>query len=133
MRSDTPALDKLKLRLELFVGRTESVIHAAVVSPDGHPVTCTTRLDTDATDELAAITANVVAYTRAAARCLGSTAPKQAITELADDRVLCVVLLGDGTHLAILAATADRERLAFDLCRLVELVNDYLTGSGPYG
>jgi len=75
-------------------------------------------------DQVAATTGRIVEYAQAAAQCFdGNNSVKQTVIELAEDALICLVLLDAGAHLAVLAAAPDREQLAVDLCRLTEQLN----------
>jgi hypothetical protein len=71
----------------------------------------------------APITAGLVDLTEQASRCTGGTPPRQTLVDLTGDRLLCLVALESGAHLVVLAAAADRELLAFEIVRLVEILN----------
>lgn len=82
--------DEWAWRVHQFAGRTEGVVHAAIVSRDGRHVACTTSLDADTADQLDLITAGITTYAHAAVRCYGGGSVEQAIIELASGGLLCV-------------------------------------------
>jgi predicted regulator of Ras-like GTPase activity (Roadblock/LC7/MglB family) len=122
VESMTPA-NSAAWRLELFAGRAGGATRAAVVSHDGRLLAGKTSHDATASKRVAAIVAGIIDFGGTAAQCVDGGRVKQVVIELPHDMLLVLVPLDQGTHLVVLTGVTDREQLAFDLCLLVEQLN----------
>ncbi|HEU5420443.1 MAG TPA: roadblock/LC7 domain-containing protein [Streptosporangiaceae bacterium] len=87
-----------------FARQVPGVEHAAVVSADGLPLAGSRSLQTDQTDQLAAVTSGIVSLVRGAARIFsGGQVDRVAI--MMEQRMLLLTPAGETAVLAVLAAS----------------------------
>jgi predicted regulator of Ras-like GTPase activity (Roadblock/LC7/MglB family) len=109
-----------------FTCRLPGVAHAIVVSPEGLLVAASDSLPAERAEQLAAMTAGVVAVTVGAARLLDGDDVKQAIVEMARGYFV-VTTVADGLIVAVLAApTSDITELGYELARLATEVDEQI-------
>jgi hypothetical protein len=121
-------LGEHRWRLAQFASRVTGVVWLALWSADQRWMVGSGGFSPQTAAMWAPITAGLVDLTRQASRCTGGTPPRQTLVDLTGDRLLCLVALESSAYLVVLGAAADREHLAFEIVRLVEIINQ--TGVG---
>ena len=112
-----------------FAKATPGVAHAMVVSADGLPVAVSERLDRSRADQLAAIASGLASLTQGASRCFDGGLVTQTVVEM-ERGFLFVMLISDGSCLAVLAATSCNVGVvAYEMTVLVARAGDVLTPS----
>jgi len=113
-----------------FDTRVSGVAHAVIVSSDGMLLAATESLPKDRAEQLAAMTAGVVAVTIGAARLLDGDEVKQAMVEMARGYFV-VTTIPDGTFLAVLASpNSEIQVVGYELARLAKDVAAHVVPAG---
>jgi predicted regulator of Ras-like GTPase activity (Roadblock/LC7/MglB family) len=102
-----------------FTERVPEVLHAVVVTSDGVPVAASGRIQLDHLEQLSAITSGLISLACAAARIFDHGAVTQALVTM-ERGTLVIMTIDDGSSLAVLAAAADLDLVAYEMTMLVE-------------
>jgi uncharacterized protein len=110
-----------------FVGQTQDVAHAVVVSADGLPLAFNDGFPQERADQLAAVTSGLSSLTQGAARVFEGGPVVHTIVEL-ERGVVLVMAVSSGASLAVLAApSCDLGLVAYEMTLLVERVGKFLS------
>jgi uncharacterized protein len=109
-----------------FTERVPGVLHAVVVTSDGLPVAVSDRIQPDHLEQLSAITSGLISLACAAARIFDNGAVTQALVTM-EQSTLVIMTIDDGSCLAVLAAAADLDLVAYEMTMLVEQHGSILT------
>jgi hypothetical protein len=102
-----------------FAARVPGVLHALIVASDGVPVAASAGIPPGQLEELSAITSGLISLARLAAGLSGEDAVSQALVTM-KLAVLVIVAIDDGSALAVLAAAADLDLVAYEMTMLAE-------------
>lgn len=105
-----------------FTQDVPGVTHAVLVSTDGLLVAASDSLPRDRADQLSALTAGLASLTVGAAQLFTAGPVLQSVIEMAGGFLL-VMSVGDGSHLAVLAAAGcDIGLVGYEMTLLVDRV-----------
>lgn len=125
--------DELGWLLDRFVDRTPGAAHGVVVSADGLHLAGSRGLPRDRGEQLAAVVSGLASLTVGASMILDAGEVHQTLVEMADGYLL-VMAVGDGAHLAVLAAGgSDLGQVGYEMALLVERVGAVLSPAARVG
>jgi predicted regulator of Ras-like GTPase activity (Roadblock/LC7/MglB family) len=112
-----------------FAREVVGVSHAVLVSVDGLLVASSERLPTDRAEQLAAVASGLASLAVGAAQLFEGGQVLQSVVEM-DNGYLLLMRVGDGSHLATLAATScDIGQIGYEMAVLVERVGRVVQSS----
>lgn len=118
-RSPNSPLDWL---VSKFAREVPGVAHALLVSVDGLAVAASEHLPAERADQLAAVAAGLASLATGAAELFEGGQVLQSVIEM-QNGFLLLMRVGDGSHLATLAATGcDIGQIGYEMAVLVERV-----------
>ena len=131
MTADTN--DELGWLLDRFVDRTPGAAHGVVVSADGLHLAGSKGLPQERGEQLAAVVSGLASLTVGASLILGAGVVQQTLVEMADGYLL-VMAVGEGAHLAVLAAGgSDLGQVGYEMALLVDRVGAALNPAARVG
>lgn len=105
-----------------FTADVSGVTHAVLVSADGLLVAASDKMPRDRADQLSALTAGLTSLTAGAADLFTTGQVVQSVIEM-EGGFLLVMSVGDGSHLAVLAApNCDIGLVGYEMTLLVDRV-----------
>jgi predicted regulator of Ras-like GTPase activity (Roadblock/LC7/MglB family) len=120
-RPDNNSLDWL---VSNFAREVPGVTHAILVSVDGLLIAASERLPKERADQLAAVSSGLASLANGAAQLLDGGQVLQSVVEMQNGYLL-LMQVGDGSHLATLAATScDIGQIGYEMAVLVERVGN---------
>ena len=124
-RSDN-ALDWL---VSNFAREVPGVSHAVLVSVDGLLIAASEHLPAERADQLAAVSSGLASLASGAAQLFDGGQVLQSVVEM-ENGYLLLMRVGDGSHLATLAATScDIGQIGYEMAVLVERVGNVVQSS----
>jgi hypothetical protein len=112
-----------------FAREVPGVSHAVLVSADGLLVAASEHLPTDRADQLAAVSSGLASLSTGAASLFDGGQVLQSVVEM-ENGYLLLMRVGDGSHLATLAATScDIGQVGYEMAILVERVGGQVRSS----
>lgn len=125
--------DELGWLLDRFVERTSGAAHAVVVSADGLHLAGSQGLPRERGEQLAAVVSGLASLTVGASLILDAGHVQQTLVEMTNGFLL-VMAVGDGAHLAVLAAAgSDLGQVGYEMALLVERVGAVLSPAARVG
>lgn len=120
MAADTES--SLGWLVSAFTNEVPGVAHAVLVSADGLMVAASERLPRDRADQLSAMAAGLSSLTVGAAHLFSAGRVVQSVIEM-EHGFLLLMSVGDGSHLAVLAAAGcDIGLVGYEMTLLVDRV-----------
>ena len=120
-RPDNNSLDWL---VSNFAREVPGVTHAILVSVDGLLIAASERLPKERADQLAAVSSGLASLANGAAQLFDGGQVLQSVVEMQNGYLL-LMQVGDGSHLATLAATScDIGQIGYEMAVLVERVGN---------
>jgi predicted regulator of Ras-like GTPase activity (Roadblock/LC7/MglB family) len=117
-----PAGSRLNWLLDDLVGRLTSVRMALVLSSDGLPMSVSEDVSREDSEHLAAVASGIHGLAKGVGTHFEAGSVRQTLVEL-DDAFLFVTAAGDGSCLAVMAASdADIGQIAYEMTLLVKRV-----------
>jgi X-X-X-Leu-X-X-Gly heptad repeat protein len=105
-----------------FAREVPGVSHAVLVSVDGLLIAASEHLPQERADQLAAVSSGLASLASGAAQLFDGGAVLQSVVEM-ENGYLLLMRVGDGSHLATLAATScDIGQIGYEMAVLVERV-----------
>lgn len=105
-----------------FAREVPGVAHALLVSVDGLPVAVSEHLPQERADQLAAVASGLASLATGAAQLFDGGQVLQSVVEM-QGGYLVLMRVGDGSHLATLAATScDIGQIGYEMALLAERV-----------
>jgi predicted regulator of Ras-like GTPase activity (Roadblock/LC7/MglB family) len=115
--------------LSNFAREVPGVTHAVLVSADGLLVAATEHLPGERADQLAAVSSGLASLSTGAAQLFDGGQVLQSVVEM-ENGYLLLMRVGDGSHLATLAATScDIGQVGYEMAILVERVGGVVKSS----
>ncbi|TGD86734.1 roadblock/LC7 domain-containing protein [Mycolicibacterium sp. CH28] len=112
-----------------FARDVPGVSHAVLVSVDGLLIAASEQLPRDRAEQLAAVTSGLASLAAGAAQLFEGGQVLQSVVEMAGGYLL-VMRVGDGSHLATLAApSCDVGQIGYEMAVLVERVGNVVSSS----
>ena len=112
-----------------FARDVPGVSHAVLVSVDGLLIAASEQLPRDRAEQLAAVTSGLASLAAGAAQLFEGGQVLQSVVEMAGGYLL-VMRVGDGSHLATLAAPhCDIGQIGYEMAVLVERVGNVVSSS----
>lgn len=112
-----------------FARDVPGVSHAVLVSVDGLLIAASDQLPRDRAEQLAAVTSGLASLAAGAAALFEGGQVLQSVVEMAGGYLL-VMRVGDGSHLATLAApNCDIGQIGYEMAVLVERVGNVVSSS----
>jgi uncharacterized protein len=112
-----------------FARDVPGVSHAVLVSVDGLLIAASEQLPRERAEQLAAVTSGLASLAAGAAQLFEAGQVLQSVVEMANGYLL-VMRVGDGSHLATLAAsTCDIGQIGYEMAVLVERVGNVVSSS----
>lgn len=128
-----PPTEELGWLLDRFVERTTGAAHAVVVSADGLHLAGSRGLPRDRGEQLAAVVSGLASLTVGASLILDAGGVQQTLVEMTNGFLL-VMAVGEGAHLAVLAAAgSDLGQVGYEMALLVERVGAALNPAARVG
>ncbi len=125
-RSSDNSLDWL---VSSFAREVPGVTHAVLVSVDGLLVAASEYLPPERADQLAAVCSGLASLATGAAQLFEAGQVLQSVVEM-DNGYLLLMRVGDGSHLAALAAAScDIGQIGYEMAVLVERVGSVVQSS----
>lgn len=124
VRSAPEAADERSLDwlISRFVQEVPDVAHAILVSADGLLMAASSSIPADRAEQLGAVSSGLASLAVGAARLFAGGAVLQTVVEM-EQGYLMLMSVGDGSHLAVLTATAaDIGQVGYEMALLVERV-----------
>ena len=107
-----------------FAREVGGVSHAILVSVDGLLIAASERLPKERADQLAAVSSGLASLANGAAQLFDGGQVLQSVVEMQNGYLL-LMQVGDGSHLATLAATScDIGQIGYEMAVLVERVGN---------
>ena len=107
-----------------FAREVPGVSHAILVSVDGLLIAASERLPKERADQLAAVSSGLASLANGAAQLFDGGQVLQSVVEMQNGYLL-LMQVGDGSHLATLAATScDIGQIGYEMAVLVERVGN---------
>jgi uncharacterized protein len=107
-----------------FAREVPGVTHAILVSVDGLLIAGSDRLPQERADQLAAVSSGLASLANGAAQLFDGGQVLQSVVEMQNGYLL-LMQVGDGSHLATLAATScDIGQIGYEMALLVERVGN---------
>ena len=114
--------DSLNWLVSNFASEVSGVSHAVLVSADGLLVAASEHLPPERADQLAAVASGLASLANGAAQLVDGGGVLQSVVEM-EHGYLLVMRVGDGSHLATLAAAScDIGQIGYEMAVLVERV-----------
>ncbi|MFW6693183.1 roadblock/LC7 domain-containing protein [Streptomyces sp. MAR4 CNX-425] len=124
-----PAGSRLNWLLDDLVGRLASVRMALVLSSDGLPMSVSEDVSREDSEHLAAVASGIHGLAKGVGTHFAAGSVRQTLVEL-DDAFLFVTAAGDGSCLAVMAASdADIGQIAYEMTLLVKRVGEHLAAA----
>lgn len=121
--------DSLDWLVSTFAREVPGVSHAVLVSVDGLLVAASEHLPAERADQLAAVSSGLASLGTGAAQLFEGGRVLQTVVEM-DNGYLLLMRVGDGSHLAALAATScDIGQIGYEMAILVERVGAVVQSS----
>ncbi|WP_445169064.1 roadblock/LC7 domain-containing protein [Mycolicibacterium sp. Dal123E01] len=112
-----------------FARDIAGVSHAVLVSVDGLLIAASEHLPRERAEQLAAVTSGLASLAAGAAQLFEAGQVLQSVVEMANGYLL-VMRVGDGSHLATLAASnCDIGQIGYEMAVLVERVGNVVSSS----
>jgi predicted regulator of Ras-like GTPase activity (Roadblock/LC7/MglB family) len=112
-----------------FAREVRGVSHAILVSVDGLLIAASERLPKERADQLAAVSSGLASLANGAAQLFDGGQVLQSVVEMQNGYLL-LMQVGDGSHLATLAATScDIGQIGYEMAILVERVGNVVQSS----
>ena len=112
-----------------FARDVPGVSHAVLVSVDGLLIAASEQLPRERAEQLAAVTSGLASLAAGAAQLFEAGQVLQSVVEMANGYLL-VMRVGDGSHLATLAASdCDIGQIGYEMAVLVERVGNVVSSS----
>ncbi len=126
-----PQNNSLDWLVSNFARDVPGVSHAVLVSVDGLLIAASEQLPRERAEQLAAVTSGGLASLAAgAAQLFEAGQVLQSVVEMAGGGFLLVMRVGDGSHLATLAApNCDIGQIGYEMAVLVERVGNVVSSS----
>jgi X-X-X-Leu-X-X-Gly heptad repeat protein len=110
--------------LSNFAREVPGVSHAVLVSVDGLLIAASEHLPQERADQLAAVSSGLASLATGAAQLFDGGEVLQSVVEM-ENGYLLLMRVGDGSHLATLAATScDIGQIGYEMAVLVERVGN---------
>src|ERR1700731_2941174 len=120
----TAAENSLDWLVTKFTREVPGVAHALLVSVAGLPVAASEHLPRERADQLAAVSSGLASLANGAAQLFDGGQVLQSVVEMQHGYLL-LMQVGDGSHLATLAATScDIGQIGYEMAVLVERVGN---------
>lgn len=124
-----PQNNSLDWLLANFARDVPGVSHAVLVSVDGLLIAASEQLPRERAEQLAAVTSGLASLAAGAAQLFEAGQVLQSVVEMAGGFLL-VMRVGDGSHLATLAApNCDIGQIGYEMAVLVERVGNVVSSS----
>ncbi|KDE98744.1 hypothetical protein Y900_007245 [Mycolicibacterium aromaticivorans JS19b1 = JCM 16368] len=124
-----PQHNSLDWLVSNFARDVPGVSHAVLVSVDGLLIAANEQLPRDRAEQLAAVTSGLASLAAGAAQLFEAGQVLQSVVEMAGGYLL-VMRVGDGSHLATLAApSCDIGQIGYEMAVLVERVGNVVSSS----
>ncbi|MBI3691389.1 MAG: roadblock/LC7 domain-containing protein [Mycolicibacterium aromaticivorans] len=124
-----PQHNSLDWLVSNFARDVPGVSHAVLVSVDGLLIAASEQLPRDRAEQLAAVTSGLASLAAGAAQLFDAGQVLQSVVEMAGGYLL-VMRVGDGSHLATLAApSCDIGQIGYEMAVLVERVGNVVSSS----
>jgi len=124
-----PHNNSLDWLLANFARDVPGVSHAVLVSVDGLLIAASEQLPRERAEQLAAVTSGLASLAAGAAQLFEAGQVLQSVVEMAGGFLL-VMRVGDGSHLATLAApNCDIGQIGYEMAVLVERVGNVVSSS----
>jgi X-X-X-Leu-X-X-Gly heptad repeat protein len=121
--------DSLDWLVSNFAREVPGVSHAVLVSVDGLLIAASEHLPPERADQLAAVASGLASLASGAAQLFDGGQVLQSVVEMANGYLL-LMRVGDGSHLATLAATnCDIGQIGYEMAVLVERVGSVVEPS----
>src|SRR5271169_39413 len=115
--------------VSVFAREVPGVSHAVLVSADGLLVASSEHLPVERADQLAAVSSGLASLSTGAAQLFDGGEVLQSVVEM-ENGYLLLMRVGDGSHLATLAATScDIGQIGYEMAVLVERVGAVVKSS----
>lgn len=115
--------------VSIFARDVPGVSHAVLVSADGLLVAASEHLPVERADQLAAVSSGLASLSTGAAQLFDGGEVLQSVVEM-ENGYLLLMRVGDGSHLAALAATScDIGQVGYEMAVLVERVGAVVKSS----
>ena len=112
-----------------FAREVPGVSHAVLVSVDGLLIAASEHLPPERADQLAAVSSGLASLASGAAQLFDGGQVLQSVVEMQNGYLL-LMQVGDGSHLATLAATScDIGQIGYEMAVLVERVGNVVQSS----
>ncbi len=119
-----PSENSLDWLVSNFAREVRGVSHAILVSVDGLLIAASERLPKERADQLAAVSSGLASLAGGAAQLFEGGQVLQSVVEMQNGYLL-LMQVGDGSHLATLAATScDIGQIGYEMAVLVERVGN---------
>jgi predicted regulator of Ras-like GTPase activity (Roadblock/LC7/MglB family) len=127
--SDRTSDNSLGWLVSNFAREVPGVSHAVLVSVDGLLIAASEHLPPDRADQLAAVSSGLASLAAGAAQLFDGGQVLQSVVEMAGGYLL-LMRVGDGSHLATLAATScDIGQIGYEMAVLTERVSGVVQSS----
>ena len=124
-----PQNNSLDWLVSNFAREVPGVSHAVLVSVDGLLIAASEQLPRERAEQLAAVTSGLASLAAGAAQLFDAGQVLQSVVEMAGGFLL-VMRVGDGSHLATLAApNCDIGQIGYEMAVLVERVGNVVSSS----
>src|SRR6201988_5207220 len=124
-----PHDESLDWLVSVFARDVPGVSHAVLVSADGLPVAASEHLPVERADQFAAVRSGLASLSTGAAQLFDGGEVLQSVVEM-ENGYLLLMRVGDGSHLAALAATScDIGQVGYEMAMLVERVGGAVRSS----
>ncbi|MCX2932511.1 roadblock/LC7 domain-containing protein [Mycobacterium sp. CVI_P3] len=124
-----PPNNSLDWLVSNFTRDVPGVSHAVLVSVDGLLIAASEQLPRERAEQLAAVTSGLASLAAGAAQLFEAGQVLQSVVEMAGGYLL-VMRVGDGSHLATLAASnCDIGQIGYEMAVLVERVGNVVSSS----
>ena len=128
-RARPPQNNKLDWLVSLFARDVAGVSHAVLVSADGLLIASSEHLPVERAEQLAAVSSGLASLSTGAAQLFDGGQVLQSVVEM-ENGYLLLMRVGDGSHLAALAATScDIGQVGYEMAMLVERVGGAVRSS----
>jgi len=132
-RQPSPPGNSLDWLVSNFVREVHGVSHAILVSVDGLLIAASERLPKERADQLAAVSSGLASLASGASQLFEGGQVLQSVVEMQNGYLL-LMGVGDGSHLATLAATScDIGQIGYEMAVLVERVGNVVQSTRRAG
>src|ERR1700727_3507529 len=126
-----PSDNSLDWLVSNFAREVPGVSHAILVSVDGLLIAASERWPKERADQPAAVSAGLASLANGAAQLFDGGQVLQSVVEMQNGYLL-LMQVGDGSHLATLAATScDIGQIGYEMAELVERVGNDVQSTRP--